>query len=480
MAIEFDEIFNLNIPFVQAEITKLVSTTGTVKQEYTAMIIGQKTSLGTAPADAIYDIFSKNEAASKFGKNSMLAKAVDGWFDNNKSVKLKVLALDDLAGGTLATGTLTIGGTATSAGTFSFYVDGSAYKIAVSIGDTSAEVATALDVLINSDSEALFTSSVTGSVITLSSVHKGTFGNTIKSKMNYNSDEVIPEGLTATVVQMSSGAGDPDLSTFVIPHLEENQYNLIAHPYSDNTNLLLIAGALADNFKATEMLDSFAVTGFEDTVTNMVTKADSVNSPFITILDTKNAFTNSLEFASRNIGYIADIAQSNPGAGYLNKTVVGVLALDQRIRTERNVLAGAGISTFKTNSSSVINEKTVTSYVKDSQGISDDAFKELRVMLTLSFVRYSFIVKMSQFQNYKLGGNDDIFGAGTKVITPKLYGENLTFVYEQLITDAVCENLADFESSLLTEKDGNRINSSFNVDIINVLEQQAMKINFQV
>lgn len=480
MAIQFNEIFNLNIPFVQAEINKLISTSGTVKQEYTALIIGQKTASGTAAADAIYDIFSANEGKSKFGENSMLAHAIDGWFDNNKSVKLKVLPLDDLAGGTQATGTLTIAGTATSAGTFSFYIDGKAYKVAVSVGDTAATVATALDAVINADTEALVTSSVALGVITLTSVHKGTFGNTIKVLMNYNADELTPSGLTTTIVDMNSGAGDPDLSTFVIPHLEENQYNLIAQPYSDNTNLLLISGALADNFKATEMLDSFCVTGFEDTVTNMVTKADAINSPFITILDTKNAFINSLEFATRNIGYIADIAQSNPGAGYLNEEVVGVLSLPQRIRTERNVLAGSGISTFKTNSTKVINEKTVTTYVKDAQGISDDAFKELRVMLTLSFVRYSFIVKMSQFQNFKLGNDGDVFGAGTKVMTPKLYGENLTFVYEQLITDAVCENLELFESSLITEKDGNRINSEFSIDIINVLEQQAMKINFQV
>lgn len=477
---DFNEIFNMNIPFVQAEINKLISTKGTVKQEYTALIIGQKTSLGTADADAIYDIFSVNEGKSKFGENSMLANAIDGWFDNNKSVKLKVLPLDDLVGGTQAEGTLTITGTASAAGTFSYYIDGKAYKIAVSVGDTAAQVATALDAIINANSEALVTSGVTTGVITLTSVHKGTFGNTIKTMMNYNSDELTPAGLTAVNVAIASGAGDPDLSAFVIPHLEENQYNLIAHPYNENSNLILIAEALADNFKATEMLDSFAVSGFEDTVTNMVTKADAINSPFITILDTENAFVNSLAFAARNIGYIADIAQSDPGAGYLNKEVVGVLALPQRLRTERNVLAGAGISTFKTNSVKVINEKTVTSYVKDSQAIADDAFSELRVMLTLSFVRYSFIVKMSQFQNFKLGNDDDIFGAGTKVMTPKLYAENLTFVYEQLITDAVCENLSLFENSLLTEKDGNRINSEFSVDIINVLEQQAMKINFQV
>ncbi|RLA58275.1 MAG: hypothetical protein DRQ78_12295, partial [Epsilonproteobacteria bacterium] len=97
MAIEFDEIFNMDIPFVQAELSKAVSLTGTVKQEYTALIFGQKTTTGTAPTGQVLDIFSPEEANVKFGKTSMLAHAIGRYYDINKSVKLKVIALDDEA-----------------------------------------------------------------------------------------------------------------------------------------------------------------------------------------------------------------------------------------------------------------------------------------------------------------------------------------------------------------------------------------------
>ena len=87
---------------------------------------------------------------------------------------------------------------------------------------------------------------------------------------------------------------------------------------------------------------------------------------------------------------------------------------------------------------------------------------------------------MSQFQNYKVGGDDDIFGAGTLVITPNIYKQNLIIIYSQLVTDAVCEDLPAFEASIVVARAGNRINSSMNINIINVLLQQAMRINYEV
>lgn len=481
MSTQFNEITISNLPFVQAEISKKISVTGLATQPFTSLIIGQKVaSAGTVASNAVYSIFSRNEAVLKFGENSMLSRAVDGYFDNNVGVELKVLPLDDLAGGTQATGSLTVSGTATGAGTFSFYIDGRVYRVAVSVGDSATDITTAISLIINADSSSLVTSSFVLGVLTITSVHKGTFGNSLKMMMNYNSDEITPSGFSTVIVPLSGGAGDPDLTTFVIPHLEETQYNLIACAYNDNANLILLRQALADNFLATQMQDSFLMTSVSDTVSNLVIKAEAINSGFITLLDDYSAFMNGLEFASRNLGYIADIAQNNPGLGYLNSEVKGVLALTQRIRDERNVLAGKGISTFKVNGTRVINEKTVTSYIKDAQGIEDDSFKELRVLLTLSYIRYSFVVKMAQFQNFKLGNDDDIFGAGVRVMTPKLYAENATFVYEDLVKAAICEDMAGFQASLLTEKLGNRINSEFNVNIINVLEQQAMKINFEL
>jgi len=479
---DFQEIANSNIPFVQAELIKAPSLTGTIKQEYTALIFGQKTATGTADANVILDIFSEAEAQGKFGRTSMLAHAAKRWFDNNKGVKLKMICLDDEGTGTQATGTITVSGTATSNGTFAAYINGRAYRIAVSIGDTATDIATLLVSKVTEDLNSQVTATSALGAVTFTAVHKGTYGNTLKIKVNYNNDDEFPSSVSAVIVAMAGGAGDPDLETTgIISILEENQFNLIAQPYTDNANLTLIDTALTDNFKATEMLDSFCVVAVDDTVSNLTTKSDTLNTAFITICDNNSVFSTGLEQAAAMIAVVSDIGQSSPGSGYLNKELAGLLPLAQRLRTERNVLAGGGIATLKTQGTSLLIERTVTTLQKDANNIPTDVDDtDLRVFLTISYVRYTFIVRMSQYQGYKLGGDNDRFGAGIRVMTPNLYRQNLILNYKQLVTDAVCEDQAGFEDSIVVQKNGNRLDSQFQINVINILLQQAMQIKYEV
>jgi phage tail sheath gpL-like len=358
--------------------------------------------------------------------------------------------------------------------------------VAVAIGDLHTDIATLLVAKIAEYDDNQFTAADTGlGVVTLTAEHLGTYGNTLKARMNYNNDDVTPIGITTLVadfVTLDTGAGDPDLGTTgVISILENNQFNLISHPYSDNANLTLVDVALTDNFKATEMLDGFCLVGYDDTVSNITTKTDIINSAFITVLDNYSVFATGFEQAAGMIGLIGDIAQSSPGSGYLNKELAGFLPLSQRIRTERNVLAGGGCATFRTVGTKVILDRTVTTQQKDAQLIAIDVDDtDLRVFLTISYVRYTFVVRMNQYQNYKVGNDDDLYGAGVRVMTPNIYKQNLILNYQQLVSDAVCEDLVGFESSVIVLKVGNRMDSSMQINVINVLLQQAMQIKYEV
>ena len=256
---------------------------------------------------------------------------------------------------------------------------------------------------------------------------------------------------------------------------------MIAQPYTDNANLTLIDDALTDNFKATEMLDGFCLVGVDDTVSNLTTKSDILNTAFITILDNYSVFRTGFEQAAGMIGIVSDIAQSSPASSYLNRELVGFLPLEQRLRTERNALAGGGIATLRTQGTSLLVERTVTTLQKEENAISLDVDDtDLRVFLTISYVRYSFVVIMSQFQGYKLGNDDDRFGAGLRIMTPNLYEQNLILVYQQLVVDGVCEDLEGFKDSIIVDKVGNRLDSQMQINVINVLLQQAMQILYEV
>ena len=87
---------------------------------------------------------------------------------------------------------------------------------------------------------------------------------------------------------------------------------------------------------------------------------------------------------------------------------------------------------------------------------------------------------MSQFQGYKLGNDDDRFGAGLRIMTPNLYEQNLILVYQQLVVDGVCEDLEGFKDSIIVDKVGNRLDSQMQINVINVLLQQAMQILYEV
>ena len=66
-------------------------------------------------------------------------------------------------------------------------------------------------------------------------------------------------------------------------------------------------------------------------------------------------------------------------------------------------------------------ERTVTTLQKDANNIPTDVDDtDLRVFLTISYVRYKFVVRQSQYQGYKLGGDDDRFEAGVRIMTPNL------------------------------------------------------------
>lgn len=482
MAISFNEIFDLNIPFVQAELVRQKLSIGTIRQEYTALLIGQKTAEGTATANEVIEIFSASEAKAKFGKTSMLAHAAKRFYDNNKSVRLKVFPMADAVAGVKATGSVAFTGTATNNGTSAIYINGKLYAVAISTGDTATAIGDALVAKIAADTEAQVTASNALGTVTITAVHAGTYGNTIKIRINYNADDVTPGGVLVTTSAMTGGAGDPDLTTTgLVALIEENQFNLIAMPYVDNTNIGLIDTALTNNFKASEMLDGFCVVAVDDTVTNLIAKSLLINSSLITIADNGSVFSTGFEQAAATIGYIADVAQSNPGAGYLNGQLLGILPLSQRLSSERNVLAGNGIATVKHSGKNILLERTVTTLQLDDNGIALDIDdRDIRVFLTISYVRYTFVVWMSQFQNYKLGGDNDIYGQGVQVMTPNIYKQNLILNYQSLVDAAVCEDLEGFINSVVVERAGNRINSTMHVNIINVVLQQAMKIGYEV
>ncbi len=475
----FKEIGNYNIPFNFVELSKAPTPKGLVKQDYKVLLVGQKTT-GTAETNKVLKIFGTDEADLKFGENSMMASQCRAYFASNKSVELNCITLDDLPTGTQATGNIEIVGTATENGTLAIYINGKSYATPITESDTATDITTKLKATIDTDTKAMFSAVANGKDLELTAVHKGAVGNEIIIVKNYNIDDTNVGGVIANLTQFTGGVGNPNID-FIVETIENEQYNIISVPYTDNATLTTINTALDDNWKATEMTDGINIVAVNDTVTNLTTKTDSLNNLTSAILDGTQGFKTEAEIAAHLIGAGADISQADPTAPWSGLELVGILPLDNRIRTERNVLAGNGIATLVKNGNKLYADRIVTTLVKDEFGVSihpDET--DLRLFLALSYIRYAFATKISTYRNWKIGGDDDRFKAGIRVITPSYYRTQLINIYEVLVENGICENQKEFDDSIIVERDGNRLNSTFKVNVINVSLQLATKIEWEI
>jgi phage tail sheath gpL-like len=230
------------------------------------LIIGQtKTGQPNLPVF----ISSAKTAVKQFGSRSQLASMVQSYLAADlTNVGVWVLPYADAGGSTAATGSISITGTATAAGTLFFYVGGRYIPVAVASGDTGATVATnvaaAFQAYVDSSDTRIaalkrqkdkhrhhrffvgcqlpLTAAINGSTATqvdLTASNKGTAGNGIDVQLNYlgsTGQEVTPPGLTVAITQLSGGAVDPDISG-LDAILVNTPYDFIVIPWNTTTQL---------------------------------------------------------------------------------------------------------------------------------------------------------------------------------------------------------------------------------------------------
>jgi len=131
-------------PGAIVEVDGSRATSGPGLFPYLCLIVGQKLGHAPAAANSIRIVSSADEVATLAGRGSMLHRQAIAWFAANKSSSVRIGVLADNSAGVIAEGTVTFAGTATAAGTISFYLGGNLVQVAVAVGDTAATIAAAL------------------------------------------------------------------------------------------------------------------------------------------------------------------------------------------------------------------------------------------------------------------------------------------------------------------------------------------------
>ena len=193
------------------------------------LIIGQSNDADVTTGALVTEIGSDEAVIkAKFGAKEHITQAILAFREMNKTSRVDAIALNDAGGGVVATGTLTLTGTAaTENGTLYVSVgseNAHRLEIAVTSGDTPTVIGETIDTAVLADDTIPVTSNNVTGVVTFTAVNKGTEGNNIGIKV-----EGSVAGITTAIVAMASGATDPTLTT-LYDVIEDTRYNTIIVP----------------------------------------------------------------------------------------------------------------------------------------------------------------------------------------------------------------------------------------------------------
>lgn len=486
MTISFNSVPNaLRVPFVAAEIDNTRASQGPALLSYRALLIGQKTSGGSAAADSLHRVTSVEDVITLAGRGSMLHRMALAWFAENQSTEVWIGVLADNGAGVAASGTLTVTGPATADGTISLYIGGNLVEVAVSSGDAQNTIATNIEAAIDAELDLPVTAGVATNVVTVTARHKGLTGNEMDLRLNYQDGEELPAGVAIAIVAMASGTTAPTL-TNLIAAMGDSWFQVIAHPYTDATSLSAIEGELASRFGPMRMIDGVAFTAKDDSHSNLVTLGDGRNSPHSCIVAVNDSPTWSPEVGASVAAVAAKYGAADPARPFQTLPLSWVKAPAESAEftlEERNLLLYDGISTLKVAPGQVVQlERLITTYQENGAGADDTSYLDVTTMLTLLYLRYSFRNRiLSRYPRHKLADDGTRFGSGQAVITPKIAKAECVLWFREMESLGLVEGFDQFKTDLVVERnisDPNRLDFLLPPDLINQLVVSAVKIQF--
>lgn len=456
---------NVRVPFFAVEFDPSRASQGPSLLAYSALLIGQKITAGTATANTIVRCTSANQAATLAGRGSQLHRMAIAWFANNKYTECWLGVLDDNGAGVAATKTLTVTGPATAAGTIYLYIGGQQIPVAVASGDSANAIATAINTAIaNAQLEKSLpvTGGVLTNVVTLTARNKGVDGQNLDVRVNYRDGETLPSGVGVAVANSATGATNPVLTT-LIDVMGDRWFQIIVHPYYDATSLLALETELSSRFGPMRAIDGLLITSSPGSQSTLSTLGETRNSPHSIIMSQPGVspVTPPAEFAAA-VGAQAALSLANDPAQPLQTlALAGVLppaTADEFTVAERNLMLFDGIGTSRVVAGTVQIERVITTYRLNASGGEDDAYLRAETMATLLYLRYSWRQNLlSKYGRHKLADDGTRAGAGQKIMTPSLGRAEAVAWFEQMETLGLVEGVDQFKRDLIVERNASNV-----------------------
>lgn len=430
---------SLQRPSITVDIDSNVTQSGLSEQR--VLIVGEVGTSATATTLTLVEDVSTSDSVTLFGSDSQLNKAVQKFKDINAYSKLDVLPI--ATGSTQSTSDITITNPATNTGTLYVSIGGEVVSIAVTNGDTTVTVATALETAFTTNT--MFTASRAGNVVTLTSKQSTASINGTKIFLS----ESTYLGLDTTATDFSGGVSSTLASSTLTSLNLSNRYQSIITDYALTVTHARVYTEANLNL-VNEINDGITFATSNTTLANAKTFLATQNYKTLCLFynldemryDVYPLVATAEIVAIRSLrlsddasisDYVLDSVESVGGMNkcslpYFN-TPLSFGEPNGKIEESDLVsLIDAGGTTFTYNGTCVLSE-VVTTYKTNSQGLDDLSWKYLNYLDTMSTVREYFVTQLrakygqSRFTNGDLISGVSMANKGSiKAFITRLYG----------------------------------------------------------
>lgn len=490
MAIAFDQIPNtLRVPGARTEFNNAGANKGATLKAYRALIIGQALVSGTAELGVPVQCSRHEQAVVLGGVGSLLTVGTKSWFENlGDNIETWLLPLADDADAVAATATVKLTGQVLNSGVLSLYVGGELVRVAASLNDSAAQVATKLAAAINVQTVLTVSAEAAAEVVTLTAKNKGAVANELDIRLNYYAnEEKTPDGLKVEIVGFTGGLANPTLDA-ALASLGDKQFDVIVSPYTDGASMTALEAELEDRWGPMRHIDGLFFVGKAGGYAELSTFGNSRNSQFACVGGLPRVPNHPFSLAAATAGQAAFAAQNDPARPFQTLKLIGIKSpadVDLLTEQERNILLFNGISTYKVGAGGAVQiEMLITTYKLGAFGQPDASYLMINTPWTLSYLRYDWDAYIqNKYPRHKVADDGNKFGDGQPILTPKGLKAEAVSRAALWLKLGLVENLDQFTADTFAERNlsnPNRLDIMMVPDLVNQLTVIGNQIKFIV
>lgn len=491
MPISFNNIpSGIRVPLFYAEVDASMANLGA--NNLRTLLIGQMTAEGKARVGEPVLVSGDSQGKELFGRGSMLARMNSAYRANDTVGEVWAIPVKDPEG-TAASGTVTVTGAATAAGTIFLYIGSDRVTAPVALDDNPTKIAKALATAITAKPDLPVTAAASEGVVTLNAKQKGVCGNDIRVVLNlqgYAAGESLPEGVQVVATSMTGGTGVVDLEA-TGQAMGDEAYDFIAVPWSDVQTLAFFTKLMNDKsgrWSPTSQIYGHVYACDRGSAQELHDLGAQLNDQHLTLVGIEEE-TASLccEVLGAFVAQSASAIQIDPARPLQTLQLVGITSapIGKRFNlSEKQTLLTSGIATCYVEGGYMRIERAITTYQTNAFGDADVSYLDSETLHTLAYIlRDLKSIITSKYPRHKLASDGTKYGPGQAVVTPSVIRGELIAQYQRLEERAIVENTELFKKNLIVERnttDPNRLDVLLPPDLVNGLRIFAVLAQFRL